>query len=71
MGDKHTNPILPAGFPAYSEKHSMREVNESVKRDGVAVIGISRHRLGTDGRGITTLVAFHGCPLRCKYCLMS
>lgn len=37
--------------------------------DGVAVIGISRYRLGSDGHGITTLVAFHGCPLRCKYCL--
>lgn len=25
--------------------------------------------MGTDGHGVTTLVAFHGCPLRCKYCL--
>ena len=33
------------------------------------LIGISRLRMGTDGRGVTTLVAFHGCPLRCKYCL--
>lgn len=33
------------------------------------VIGISRHRLTTDGDGVTTLVAFNGCPLRCKYCL--
>lgn len=33
------------------------------------LIGISRHRLNTDGEGVTTLVAFHGCPLRCKYCL--
>lgn len=32
-------------------------------------IGISRHRLATDGQGIRTLVAFHGCPLSCKYCL--
>ena len=22
-----------------------------------------------DGKGITTLVAFHDCPLRCRYCL--
>ncbi|MBP5560794.1 MAG: radical SAM protein [Muribaculaceae bacterium] len=35
------------------------------------LIGISRHRLATDGVGVTTLVAFHGCPLRCKYCLNS
>ena len=33
------------------------------------IIGISRHRLAIDGEGVTTLVAFHGCPLRCKYCL--
>ena len=33
------------------------------------IFGISRHRLTTDGEGVTTLVAFTGCPLRCKYCL--
>ena len=33
------------------------------------IIGINRHRLITDGDGVTTLVAFHGCPLHCKYCL--
>ena len=32
-------------------------------------IAINRHRLTTDGEGVTTLVAFHGCPLRCEYCL--
>lgn len=34
-----------------------------------AIFGISRHRMGIDGKGITTLVAFMGCPLHCKYCL--
>lgn len=33
------------------------------------IIGIERHRIATDGQGVTTLVAFHGCPLRCRYCL--
>ena len=33
------------------------------------LIGIARHRMAVDGEGVTTLVAFHGCPLRCKYCL--
>ena len=33
------------------------------------IIGINRHRLTTDGEGVTTLVAFHGGPLHCKYCL--
>lgn len=37
--------------------------------DKAHIIGICRHRLTTDGEGVTTLVAFHGCPLRCKYCL--
>ena len=33
------------------------------------IFGVSRHRLTTDGEGVTTLVAFNGCPLRCRYCL--
>lgn len=33
------------------------------------ILGIDRLRMGTDGNGITTLVAFYGCPLKCKYCL--
>lgn len=37
--------------------------------ESAKIIGISRHRLSTDGDGVTTLVAFHGCPLRCRYCL--
>lgn len=32
-------------------------------------IAINRHRLTTDGKGVTTLVGFHGCPLHCEYCL--
>ncbi len=32
-------------------------------------IGIARHRIGSDGVGVTTLVGGYGCPLRCKYCL--
>ena len=31
--------------------------------------GLSRLRMGIDGRGVTTLVTFMGCQLRCKYCL--
>ena len=33
------------------------------------LIGVVRHRLETDGEGVTTLVAFHGCPLHCRHCL--
>ena len=32
------------------------------------IADISRHRL-SDGKGITTLVAFQGCLLHCRYCL--
>ena len=32
-------------------------------------MGINRHRMGTDGKGISTLITFYGCPLICKYCL--
>ena len=37
--------------------------------DKMNIIGISRHRIQSDGSGIRTLIGFHGCPLRCKYCL--
>ena len=33
------------------------------------IITCARHRIGSDGKGITTLVLFHGCPLRCHWCL--
>lgn len=33
------------------------------------VITVARHRIATDGPGVTSLVCFHGCPLRCKYCI--
>lgn len=33
------------------------------------VFSIERHRLLTDGQGVTTLVGAYGCPLRCRYCL--
>ncbi len=33
------------------------------------VIAIARLRMQTDGQGVTTLVCFHGCPLRCKWCI--
>lgn len=40
-----------------------------VSKNNALVFGVSRHRLTTDGEGVTTLVTFSGCPLRCKYCL--
>lgn len=40
-----------------------------MEKQRAKIIGIARHRLSTDGDGVITLVAFHGCPLRCRYCL--
>lgn len=37
--------------------------------DKAPIFAIDRLRMGTDGKGITTLVCFMGCPLRCAYCL--
>lgn len=34
-----------------------------------SVLGIDRHRMRTDGRGITSLVGLAGCPLCCSYCI--
>lgn len=49
------------------------EKNDSEKTHKVpnrkAFFGISRHRIGIDGNGVTTLVTFMGCPYKCKYCL--
>lgn len=40
------------------------------KQKGFAPIyAMERHRLATDGNGVTTLVAFHKCLLKCKYCI--
>lgn len=30
---------------------------------------INRHRMATDGVGITTLIGLSGCPLDCSYCI--
>lgn len=44
----------------------MMKNNEKKKAE---IMGINRHRMGTDGKGISTLITFYGCHLNCKYCL--
>ena len=44
----------------------MQRSDKSVK---APVFAVDRLRMGTDGPGVTTLVGFMGCPLKCKYCL--
>ena len=33
------------------------------------LLGIARLRMGSDGEGVTSLVAGAGCPLRCEWCI--
>ena len=33
------------------------------------LLALSRLRMGTDGKGVTTLAAGAGCPLSCRYCI--
>lgn len=33
------------------------------------LISVNRHRMGVDGKGVTTLVGAYGCPLQCRYCI--
>ena len=42
---------------------------EQQREMAAAFIGVARHRMGRDGKGVTTLAAFHGCSLHCQYCL--
>ena len=42
-----------------------------MKTNTAPVISCSRLRMATDGQGVTTLVVFHDCPLRCRYCINS
>lgn len=55
----------------YLGKRMVPDAAEYEERKAYAspVFGISRHRMGVDGKGVTTLVTFMGCPLECRYCL--
>jgi len=33
------------------------------------LLSLSRLRMGSDGAGVTTLIAGAGCPLRCRWCI--
>lgn len=44
-------------------------IRNSECKEVYPIANISRIRMGTDGKGIRTLVLLSGCPLRCKYCL--
>ena len=47
----------------------MEKGKEVCTEQKAPLLAVSRHRLAVDGRGVVTLVAFMGCPLKCRYCL--
>ena len=53
----------------YMDHYLIWSTNEERKAYASPIFGISRHRMGVDGKGVTTLVTFMGCPLKCRYCL--
>ena len=53
----------------YMDHYLVRSTNEERKDYASPIFGISHHRMGVDGKGVTTLVTFMGCPLKCRYCL--
>ena len=53
----------------YMDHYLVRSTNEERKDYASPIFGISRHRMGVDGKGVTTLVTFMGCPQKCRYCL--
>lgn len=44
-------------------------VSETTSEALFPLLSIARLRMGTDGTGVTTLVAGAGCPLRCRWCI--
>ncbi len=48
---------------------SQFKIRQGLHTERVPIFAIDRLRMGTDGPGVTTLVAFMGCPLKCRYCL--
>lgn len=47
----------------------MEGTRDDTKMLRLPIFAIERHRLRTDGIGVTTLVGAYGCPLQCKYCI--
>lgn len=45
------------------------ELYKQLLRLKAPIFGIDRHRMMSDGEGVTTLVGFYGCPLSCQKCL--
>ena len=57
-------------FEEWNKEHYLiRPTNNERNANISPIFGISRHRMGVDGKRVTTLVTFMGCPLKCRYCL--
>lgn len=73
LGVCHTLGHIYGRMNLWQEMHAgvcLRQRSEVMSEEQfVPFIGVSRHRMATDGNGVTTLAAFHGCRLGCRYCL--
>ncbi|MCR5395707.1 MAG: radical SAM protein [Bacteroidales bacterium] len=50
-------------------KEELAHITSAIPSPRAPFIGVARHRIPTDGEGVTTLAAFSLCPLQCAYCL--
>ena len=48
---------------------NQRSPKNNANEVSAPIWAISRHRIGTDGSGVTSLVTFKDCPLSCTFCL--
>lgn len=50
-------------------KYKVNKIKESMEEKNFRISSIDRHRIDTDGEGVTTLMVLNQCPLNCKFCL--
>ncbi|MBQ5754819.1 MAG: radical SAM protein, partial [Oscillospiraceae bacterium] len=59
--------LAPCPAPALPQKQA-EAAAQPLAGKTAQVMAISRHRMGTDGEGVCTLVGLWGCPMRCRDC---